>query len=35
VNSYLPPRNKPVQEQIDTASLKGTVKGWVNKMIAR
>ena len=35
VNTYLPPRNKPVVEQYQPVSLKDTVKGWVNKVIAR
>jgi Fe-S-cluster-containing dehydrogenase component len=35
VNTYLPPRNKPVAEVHAQASVSQTVKGWVNKIITR
>jgi Fe-S-cluster-containing dehydrogenase component len=35
VNTYLPPRNKPVVEVHQKASITQNIKGWVNKVIAR
>lgn len=35
VNTYLPPRNKPVVQTYDVESLGDKVKGWVNKVIFR
>ena len=35
VNTYLPPRNKPVAVKHESATISQTVKGWVNKVISR
>ena len=35
VNTYLPPRNKPVVEMHEPRSVAASVKDWVNKVISR